>query len=65
MIDTHLYARYRRRFGDTFNAALWAMHPGETLNTLMREALAGKRAALSDESIASEVSEATKARLRR
>lgn len=65
MIDTHLYTRYRDRFGETFTVSMWAMHPGDTVNAMMRAALAEERGPLSDESIAAAVAELVAARLRR
>lgn len=55
MIDAHLLMRYRRMYGETFNVGLWAARPGDTVNALMRAALAARCTPVSDAAIAAEL----------
>jgi hypothetical protein len=55
MIDRLTYTQYRESFGETFSARLWANRPGDTVNTLMRQALSQNGPPLTDEIIADEL----------
>lgn len=55
MIDAELLRRYEVAFGTTFNAALWERRPGDTVNGMMRAALAGGGPPVTDARIAAEL----------
>lgn len=52
MIDHELLHRYQRAFGSTFDVALWVKQPDDTVNDLMRVALAGYGPPVTDDGIA-------------
>jgi hypothetical protein len=55
VIDRELLSRYHAAFGMTFNPALWDKRPGDTVNGMMREALAGDGSPVTDERVAAEL----------
>jgi hypothetical protein len=57
MIDRELLNRYHAAFGVTFNPALWDKRPGDTVNAMMRDALAGDGPPVTDERIAAELAD--------
>ena len=55
MIDRELLSRYHAVFGMTFNPVLWDKRPGDTVNRMMRDALAGDGPPVTDERVAAEL----------
>ena len=55
MIDRELLTRYHNAFGMTFNPALWDKRPGDAVNGMMRDALAGDGPPVTDERVAAEL----------
>ncbi len=54
MVDLELLDRYRAIFGDTFTVERWTARPGDTVNAMMRAALAGGPP-VTDERIAADL----------
>ena len=55
VIDRELLRVYHAAFGMTFNPALWDKRPGDTVNRMMREALAGDGPPVTDDRVATEL----------
>ena len=55
MIDRVLLRRYEAVYGTTFNVRYWEKRPGDVVNAMMRDALAGRGPPVTDDRVAAEL----------